>query len=191
MVHSGFIRFGNLSIIYQISKHQNRAELKNLDDSLDLSSDFPGLRTFAVSMTLTASMTSVASMTSTASIHQHIYWSGCGFAQYLHKFLPFENNLTIEDIITASVNILRGQGILKRQKSVQKCKKPQSEVNKGLANCRLPVSSRGGVSEQKSIIWPWVHHAPYLPSLFFFFRMKLSYERSSPFGLDPYYYSKQ
>ena len=57
------------------SKHQNKAEFKNLDDSLDLSSDFSGLRTSAVSMTSTASMTSVASMTSTASIHQKIYWS--------------------------------------------------------------------------------------------------------------------
>ena len=51
------------------SKHQNKAEFKNLDDSLDLNSDFPGLRTSTVSMTSTASMTSVASMTSTASIH--------------------------------------------------------------------------------------------------------------------------
>ena len=57
------------------SKHQNEAEFKNLDDSLDLSNDFPGLRTSAVSMTSTASMTSVASMTSTASIHQKICWS--------------------------------------------------------------------------------------------------------------------
>ena len=57
------------------SKHQNKAEFKNLDDSLDLNRDFSGLRTSAVSMTSTASMTSVASMTSTASIHQNIYWS--------------------------------------------------------------------------------------------------------------------
>ena len=57
------------------SKHQNKAEFKNLDDSLELTSDFSGLRTSAVSMTSTASMTSVASMTSTASIHQNIYWS--------------------------------------------------------------------------------------------------------------------
>ena len=57
------------------SKHQNKAEFKNLDDSLDLNSDFPGLRTSAVSITSTASMTSVASMPSTASIHQKIYWS--------------------------------------------------------------------------------------------------------------------
>ena len=57
------------------SKHQNKAEFKNLDDSLDLNSDFPGLRTSTVSMTSTASMTSVASMTSTASIHQKFHWS--------------------------------------------------------------------------------------------------------------------
>ena len=60
---------------YLFSKHGNKAENKNLDDSLDLNSDFPGLKTFAVSMTSTASMTSVASMTSTASIHQNNYWS--------------------------------------------------------------------------------------------------------------------
>ena len=59
--------------IILVSKHQNKAEFKNLDDSLDLSSDFLGLRTSAVSMTSTASMTTVASMTSTASIHQKIY----------------------------------------------------------------------------------------------------------------------
>ena len=59
------------------SKHQNKAEFKNLDDSLDLNRDFSGLRTSAVSMTSTASMTSVASMTSTASIHQNTYWSWC------------------------------------------------------------------------------------------------------------------
>jgi hypothetical protein len=63
--------------------------------------------------------------------------SGCGFTQYLYKSWPFENDLTIEDIITASVNIHRGQGILKRQKSVQKHAKPQSEVNKGLVTCVL------------------------------------------------------
>ena len=30
------------------SKHQNKAEFRNLDDSAVISSDFPGLRTFAV-----------------------------------------------------------------------------------------------------------------------------------------------
>jgi hypothetical protein len=67
--------FHDSNIFLFFSKHQNKAELKNLDDSLDFSSDFPGLRTSAVSMTSTASMTSVASMTSTAStvsIHQNI-----------------------------------------------------------------------------------------------------------------------
>ena len=106
MVRSGFRRFGNLSFsdqflkkwnrlastekvlkfnmifhdsskIILFSKHQNKAEFKDLDDSLGLRSDFPGLRTSAVSMTSTASMTSVASMTSTASIHQNTYWSWC------------------------------------------------------------------------------------------------------------------
>ena len=65
--------FHDSSKIILFSKHQNKAGFKDLDDSLGLSSDFPGLRTSAVSMTSTASMTSVASMTSTASIHQKIY----------------------------------------------------------------------------------------------------------------------
>jgi hypothetical protein len=55
------------------SKHQNKAGFKNLDDLLDISRDFLGLRIFAVSMTSTALMTSVASMTLTASINQNIY----------------------------------------------------------------------------------------------------------------------
>jgi hypothetical protein len=50
-----------------------KAEFRNLDDSAVISSDFPGLRTFAASMTSTASTTSVASMTSTASFHQKKY----------------------------------------------------------------------------------------------------------------------
>ena len=57
------------------SKHQCKAEFKNLDDFEVLNSDFPGLKTSAASMTLTASTTSVASMTSTASFHQKIYSS--------------------------------------------------------------------------------------------------------------------
>jgi hypothetical protein len=52
------------------SKHQNKAEFKNLDDFEVPSSDFSGLRTSAASMTSTASM---ASMTSMASIHQKNY----------------------------------------------------------------------------------------------------------------------
>jgi hypothetical protein len=58
---------------YLFSKHQNKAEFRILDDSAVTSSDFPGLRTFAASMTSTASTTSVASMTSTASVHQKKY----------------------------------------------------------------------------------------------------------------------
>jgi hypothetical protein len=54
------------------SKYQCKAEFKNLKDSEVLSSDFPGLKTSAASMTLTASTTSVTSMTSTASFHQKI-----------------------------------------------------------------------------------------------------------------------
>ena len=48
------------------SKHQNKAEFKNLDDFEVPSCDFPGLRTSA------ASTTSMASMTLTASFHQKI-----------------------------------------------------------------------------------------------------------------------
>jgi hypothetical protein len=55
------------------SKHLNKAKFIDMDDSEVLSSDFPGLRTSAASMTSTASTTSMASMTSTASFHQKIY----------------------------------------------------------------------------------------------------------------------
>ena len=52
------------------SKHQSKAEFKNLDDTEVLSSDFPDLRSSATSMTSTASTTPVASMTSATSFHQ-------------------------------------------------------------------------------------------------------------------------
>ena len=52
------------------SKRKNKAEFKRLDDFEVLSSNFPGLKTSAASMTSVASM---ASMTSTASFHQKIY----------------------------------------------------------------------------------------------------------------------
>ena len=55
------------------SKHKNKAEFKCLDDSEVLSSDFPGLKTSAASMTSVASTASMASMTSTASFHQKLY----------------------------------------------------------------------------------------------------------------------
>ena len=55
------------------SKHQNKAEFKNLDDSKVLSRNFLDLRPSAVSMTSEASTTSMASMTSTASFHQKNY----------------------------------------------------------------------------------------------------------------------
>ena len=56
----------DISWFYQkdfFSEHQNNAEFKNLDDSEVLSSNFPGLKT------------SAASMTSTASFHQKNYSS--------------------------------------------------------------------------------------------------------------------
>ena len=40
---------------YVFSKHQSKAEFRNLDDSAVISSDFPGLRTFAALMTSKAS----------------------------------------------------------------------------------------------------------------------------------------
>jgi hypothetical protein len=54
------------------SKPQIKAEFRNLDDSIVISSD-SGLRTFAALMTSTASTNSVASMTSTASFYQKKY----------------------------------------------------------------------------------------------------------------------
>jgi hypothetical protein len=37
------------------SKHQNKVEFRNLDDSAVIGNDFPGLRTFAASTTFTVS----------------------------------------------------------------------------------------------------------------------------------------
>ena len=55
---------------YIFSKHQNKAENQNLDDSEVLISDFPGFRTSAASMTSSASATSMASTASEALFHQ-------------------------------------------------------------------------------------------------------------------------
>ena len=55
------------------SKYKNKAEFKCLDDSEVLSSDFPGLKTSAASMTSVASTASMASMTLTVSFHQKNY----------------------------------------------------------------------------------------------------------------------
>jgi hypothetical protein len=54
-------------------KHKNNAEIRCLDVSEVLSSDFPGLKTSATSMASLASTASMASITSTASFHQEIY----------------------------------------------------------------------------------------------------------------------
>jgi hypothetical protein len=40
---------------YLFSKHQNKAEFRNLDDSAIISSDIPGLRTFAATVLLPCS----------------------------------------------------------------------------------------------------------------------------------------
>ena len=55
-------------------KHKNKADFKCLDDSEVLTSDFPGLKTPAASMTLVASTASMTSITSTASFHQKLLW---------------------------------------------------------------------------------------------------------------------
>ena len=55
---------------YSFSKHQNKTEFKNPDDSEVLGSNFPGLRTSAASLTSPASATSLASTTSTVQFHQ-------------------------------------------------------------------------------------------------------------------------
>ena len=51
-----------------------KLKFKNLINSEVLSSDFPGLKISAASMTSVASTAAIASMTSTASFHQKIYW---------------------------------------------------------------------------------------------------------------------
>ena len=57
------------------SKHQNKVEFKNLDDSEVLSSDFPGPRTSAASLTSSASAASLASTASKALFHKKKSWS--------------------------------------------------------------------------------------------------------------------
>jgi hypothetical protein len=52
------------------SKHQNKAEIQNLDDSEVLISDFSGIRTSAASTTSLASAASIASTTSEDLFHQ-------------------------------------------------------------------------------------------------------------------------
>ena len=61
--------------IFFSSKHQSKAEFKNLDDTEVLSSDFLGHISSATSMTSMASTTSLASMTSTASFYPKKYSS--------------------------------------------------------------------------------------------------------------------
>ena len=67
-----------------VSKHQNKAEFKNLVKSEVLSSNFSGLRNSAALVTSTASTTLVASMTSTVWFHQKNYWS-CWFDDSWHQ----------------------------------------------------------------------------------------------------------
>ena len=52
------------------SKHKNKTEFKCMDDFEVLTSDFPGLRTSAASLTSSASATSLASTASKALFHQ-------------------------------------------------------------------------------------------------------------------------
>ena len=60
-------------IVFQNIK--NKVVFKNLDDSGVLSSDFPGPRTSAASLTSSASATSLASTASKALFHQKTSWS--------------------------------------------------------------------------------------------------------------------
>ena len=75
------------------SKHQNKAKFKNLDDSRVLSSNFPGLRISAASMTSTASTASVASMTSTASFHKNKYSVLCFYQPWYQNDLSWSLNM--------------------------------------------------------------------------------------------------
>ena len=52
------------------SKHQNKSDIRNLDDSEVLINDFPGIKTSAASMTSSASTASMASTTSEALFYQ-------------------------------------------------------------------------------------------------------------------------
>ena len=79
-----YVIFSDSTQILIFSKHPNKAEFNDMDDSEVVRSDFPGLRTSAASMTSTTSMasmtstastTSMASTTSTASFYQKIYLS--------------------------------------------------------------------------------------------------------------------
>ena len=77
---------------YLFSKHQYKAQFRNLDNSAVISSDFPGLRTFAASMISTDLTTSVASRTSTASISSKnllILIVRSSLAPKLWKSVPF------------------------------------------------------------------------------------------------------
>jgi hypothetical protein len=62
--------FHDSSKMFFVSKHQNKAEFKNFDDSEVLSSDFSGFKTSAVLLTSSASTTSMASTASKALFHQ-------------------------------------------------------------------------------------------------------------------------
>ena len=57
-----------------LSKYQNKAEFKKLDDFEVLSSNFPGLITWASTLTSTASATAIASSTSTSLFQQRTSW---------------------------------------------------------------------------------------------------------------------
>jgi hypothetical protein len=52
------------------SKHQNKAEIQNLDDSEVIINDFPDIRTSAASTTSSASAASMASTTSEGLFYQ-------------------------------------------------------------------------------------------------------------------------
>ena len=95
------------------SKHQSEPEFKNLDDSLDLSSDLSNLRTSAVSINSSASMTSVA------SIHQNIYWSWW-LDHPLHLIDQYQS-LFVEWIIKIPIFLLISDTFLLEAIEASKC----------------------------------------------------------------------
>ena len=64
------------------SKHQNKAEFKNLDDSEVLSSDFLDLKISAASMASTASTASMASTALTVSVASIAFTASFHYKKY-------------------------------------------------------------------------------------------------------------
>ena len=67
--------FHDSTPLKSFSKHQNKDDIKNLDDSEILGSDFSDPRTSATSLTSSASAASLASTASKTLFHQKSSWS--------------------------------------------------------------------------------------------------------------------